>query len=83
MMRIRVTKAAGLSFVLGSLLATLVSVAVARRNWRVDDQVAAGEWRVEVQVPPCESYKNIQVIYPSQQGAPITIECDLMQVRTK
>ena len=52
-------------------------------HWTVDNQIAAGEWKIEVQTPPCDSYKNIQVIYPKESGAPITIECDLMPVAEK
>lgn len=54
----------------------------AQRQWTKDNQVAAGEWKIEVQVPPCEEYKNIQVIYPTHEG-PITIECNLMPVKEK
>lgn len=52
-------------------------------SWHTDNRMAAGEWRIEVQTPPCDGAKNIQVIYPKESGAPITIECDLMPVPEK
>jgi hypothetical protein len=51
--------------------------------WHTDPQFAAGEWKIEVQTPPCDSVHNVQVIYPKESGAPITIECDSMPVPTK
>lgn len=84
-----------LSFVI-SIIALVISVSVAIHVYHLvstenahaykfttDPQVAAGEWKVELQTPPCESYKNIQVIYPKESGAPITVECDLMPVATR
>lgn len=53
------------------------------RQWHSDPQVAAGEWKIQVQTPPCDSVHNIQVIYPKESGAPITIECDQMTVAEK
>ena len=61
----------------------VLSLAGCKQHWAIDTQYAAGEWKIEVQTPPCDSYKNIRVIYPAQSGAPITIECDLMPVATK
>jgi len=52
-------------------------------KWKTDNQVAAGEWKIQVQTPPCESFENIEVIYPKESGAPITIECNLMPTPTK
>jgi hypothetical protein len=52
-------------------------------QWNTDAQVAAGEWKIEVQTPPCDSAKNIQVIYPVESGAPMTIECDSLPVAEK
>ena len=52
-------------------------------HWTVDNRVAAGEWKIEVQTPPCDSEKNIQVIYPAESGAPMTIECDALPVAEK
>jgi len=49
----------------------------------VEPQFAAGEWKIEVQTPPCDSVHNVQVIYPKESGAPITIECDAMPVKTR
>lgn len=51
--------------------------------WTMDSQVAAGEWKIEIQTPPCDSYKNIQVIYPAFPGAPMSIECNLMTTGTR
>jgi hypothetical protein len=51
--------------------------------WHTDPQFAAGEWKIEVQTPPCDSVHNVQVIYPKESGAPITIECDSMPVPTR
>lgn len=51
--------------------------------WHTDPQFAAGEWKIEVQTPPCDSVHNVQVIYPKESGAPITIECDAMPVPTR
>jgi hypothetical protein len=65
------------------LILSMSAVAYAGTRWHTDNQVAAGEWKIEVQTPPCDSYKNIQVIYPKESGAPITIECDLMPVAEK
>lgn len=52
-------------------------------KWHTDNRMAAGEWKIEVQTPPCDSAKNIQVIYPKESGYPITIECDSMPVAEK
>ena len=52
-------------------------------HWHTEPQYAAGEWKVEVQTPPCDSYKNLEVIYPKESGAPIAIECNLMPVPTR
>jgi hypothetical protein len=62
------------------LLVALVVVAGCKSKGHIDNQVAAGEWKIEVQTPPCDSAKNIQVIYPRESGSPITIECNLMPV---
>jgi hypothetical protein len=48
--------------------------------WHADPQFAAGEWKIEIQTPPCE---NLQVIWPKESGAPLTVECDLMPVNTR
>jgi hypothetical protein len=48
-------------------------------KWVTDNQVAAGEWKIELQTPPCD-HKNLQVIWPKESGAPMTVECDLMPV---
>ena len=62
------------------------AVALVRMHKRprvsTDPQYAAGEWRIEVQTPPCDSVHNVQVIYPQESGAPLTIECDQMPVPT-
>lgn len=69
---------------LGGSLSLLAVVVHEGGGFHIQDrQVAAGEWKIEVQTPPCDSYKNIQVIYPKESGAPITIECDLMPVGEK
>jgi hypothetical protein len=54
-----------------------------KQHWVIDTQYAAGEWKIEVQTPPCDSVRNVQVIYPKESGYPITIECDVMPVATK
>lgn len=48
-----------------------------------DTRIASGEWKIEVQTPPCESVKNLQVIWPKEPGAPVTIECDALPVPVK
>ena len=52
-----------------------------------DPQYAAGEWKIEVHTPPCDKLRNgapnMQVIFPKESGAPITIECDAMPVGTR
>ena len=66
------------------LLAAILLVMLAGcAKWHTDNQIAAGEWKIEVQTPPCDSAYNVQVIYPKESGAPITIECDLMPVPAK
>ena len=65
------------------LVAILLVMLSGCAKWHTDNQVAVGEWKIEVQAPPCDSVRNIQVIYPKESGAPITIECDLMPVSTK
>lgn len=52
-------------------------------RFHADPQYAAGEWKIQVQTPPCDSVHNVQVIWPKESGAPITIECDQMPVPTK
>lgn len=49
-------------------------------KWITDRQVAAGEWKIEMQTPPCDSVHNLQVIWPQESGAPLTVECDQMPV---
>jgi hypothetical protein len=48
-----------------------------------EPRMAAGEWKIEAQTPPCDSVHNLQVIYPKESGAPITIECDAMPVPSR
>jgi hypothetical protein len=52
-------------------------------HWVTNSQVAAGEWKIEIQTPPCDSPKNLQVIWPKESGGPLTLECDLMPVAEK
>lgn len=66
----------------GALLGISAAVAATPR-WHIDNRMAAGEWKIEVQTPPCDGAKNMQVIYPKESGAPISIECDLMPVAEK
>ena len=65
------------------LSAAHVAASKALADFHADPQFAAGEWKIEVQTPPCDSVHNIQVIYPKDSGAPITIECNQMPVPTK
>lgn len=66
-----------------TLLCGLPLAAYAATHWHTDNRMAAGEWKIQVQTPPCDGAKNIQVIYPKESGAPISIECDLMPVAEK
>jgi hypothetical protein len=78
---------------IASVLIVAASVAVAGitvrramhapRPWHTDPQVAAGEWKIEIQTPPCDSVHNLQVIWPKESGAPVTLECDQMPVPTR
>ena len=62
---------------------SLYAAEMHKKNYTYEPQYAAGEWKIEVQTPPCDSVHNVQVIYPKESGAPITIECDAMPVGTK
>lgn len=76
-------KKAGIA-VMVAIVAAGTLTAAKSRNWKTEDpQVAQGEWKIQVQVPPCDGYRNLQVIWPKEPGAPITIECDAMPVKTK
>lgn len=66
-----------------SLIALFVIVAIHSDHYTYEPQYAQGEWKIEVQTPPCDNVHNVQVIYPKESGAPITIECDAMPVGTK
>lgn len=68
--------------VAGAALAYGVAVLEHRRGV-VDPQVAGGEWKIEIQTPPCDSVKNLQVIWPERSGEPMTVECDSMPVAEK
>ena len=68
-----------------TILAALLSLTACHRSefTPANPQYAAGEWRIEMQTPPCETGKNLQVVWPGEPGAPMTIECDLMPVAEK
>lgn len=70
-------------YILGGISMMIVYAAVVGSPWHKDSHYASGEWKVQMQTPPCDSVHNIQVIYPKESGAPITIECDSMPVPTK
>ena len=63
-----------------SVAGLIIGWALAGCGGHKDNQVAAGEWKIEVQTPPCDSPKNLQVIWPKQSGYPLTIECDSLTV---
>ena len=73
-----------------SLIVLFIVVGVAgthAKPYTYEPQYAEGEWKIEVQTPPCDKLPNgapnMEVIYPKESGAPITIECNAMPVGTK
>lgn len=58
-----------------------IAFAGTARRWHTDPRMAAGEWKIEIQTPPCDNEKNLQVIWPKESGAPMTVECDLCRLR--
>lgn len=74
------------TLVTGAILTSIALAAYGARrsaSWHVDPQVAVGEWKIEMQTPPCDSVHNLQVIWPKESGAPLTIECNEMPVAEK
>lgn len=53
------------------------------KAFHADNQMAVGEWKIELQTPPCDSAHNLQVIWPKESGAPMSVECDSMPVPAK
>jgi len=91
-MRTTTTSRAKIAFVLTILTAAAALVAAfpiirnflyGNRSTHTDPRIASGEWKIEVQTPPCESAKNLQVIWPKEPGAPVTIECNALPVPVK